>query len=83
MSKYRIKKEIAKNGSECFYVQKKILFIWYDITQMIGFDAYRYIAYDNLDKACNYINERLQNEIRIENSKILKTEIIQCNKLKK
>ena len=79
MSKYRINKKTARNGTEWFYVQRKFLFIWYNIRQMIYFDTYMYIVYNNLDAACNYINKRLQNEIKIENNKILKTEIIQCN----
>lgn len=67
-NKYRIRQEITKGGSSCFYIQKRFWgLFWVNMKVLVGYDVYSYVFFQELQQAKDYIIR----QIELDNSKKL------------
>jgi hypothetical protein len=73
----RIVRIERKNGSFHFRIQQRDWFgFWRNCSQLIGWDMYAYIEFDDLFKAQEYVNELMKRRKEFEGFKVKeKTEI--------
>ncbi len=74
--KYRIVKKTMRNGSSKFWIQKRFLFFWINIDEMISFGYYKYVCFTQLRDAEEYVKSLYQIDNSIYGSKVIKKEII-------
>lgn len=74
--KYRIVKKTMRNGRSEYWIQKRFLFFWIYVDQMIGFGAYSYIVFTEIEDAKQYVNSRISMDEAERNRIIVKKEIL-------
>ena len=74
--KYRIVKKTLRNGSFEYWVQKKFLFFWINVDEMISFGYYKNIYFTRLCDAEEYVKSLYQRDNSTYNSKVIKKEIV-------
>ena len=75
--RYRIIIETQANGTKSYFVQKKFLFCWFYMREILDISMYRHrIIFDSIEKANLYIQSQIDFQINKAQSKIVKQEII-------
>jgi hypothetical protein len=74
--KYRIVKKTMRNGNSEFWIQKKFLFFWIYVDQMVGYGSYSYIVFNNYEEAKDYMQSLVNQDYSTYNSKVIKKEIV-------
>lgn len=74
--KYRIVKKTLRNGCFQYWIQKKFLFFWINVDEMISFGYYKNIYFTQLCDAEEYVRSLYQRDNSIYGSKVIKKEII-------
>lgn len=74
--KYRIIKKTMRNGKSEYWIQKRFLFFWIYLDQMVGYGSYSYIVFTELEDAKQYVNRCISIDESERNRKIVKKEIL-------
>ncbi len=76
--RYRIIKEVQKNGKELFYVQKRGLFyFWRYVRQVQDITMYSYrVTFTSLNDAENFVKEDVRYRHQKNQERVVRSEVV-------